>query len=254
MPIVAASLSQLTAKDLVFGAYCMLGYYAPNESMNAYDAALGLQQLNLMLDSWSNESLMCYAILEQSFPLVPGKSSYTIGLNGGADVNQQRPIRIIEGPGSAYLQDTNQNNYRVDVVTREQWNQIANRGNTVVSDIPDTLFYDPQMPFGVINIWPNPTLGYTLFFDSFQQFTDVSNGAQVLTLPPGYGLATMSNLAVQLGPFLKNALVSEDVKKIARDSKAAVKRSNKRNNVAQFDKEITKAEQPNFNIYSGRYQ
>lgn len=254
MTIVAASATQQTAGQLVLNAYQMIGYYATNEQMNGPDGQLGLQQLVNMLDSWSNESLMCFAILEQSVTLTVGKSRYTIGLGIGADINLQRPIRLIEGPGSAYLQDFNLNNYEVDVVTREQWNQIANRGGTITSNIPDTLFYDPQMPMGVINIWPTPTLGYTLFFDSYQQFGDPLNLSQVLTLPPGYALAIESNLALLLGPFVKNANVSDDVKRIAAYSKANVKRSNKRNNVAQFDREITKSGQPNFNIYSGRYQ
>jgi hypothetical protein len=255
MTIVLATASQAwTAQKMILRAYQMIGYYGANETMNAADAQLGLDILNKMLDSWSNESLACYAILEQSFQLQVGVDSYTIGLQPNAVIYQQRPIRVMEGSGAAYLQDFNQNNYRVDVVTREQWNQIANRGPTTVSDIPDTLFYDPQMPLGVVNLWPSPTIGYTLFFDSFQQFTDMGNLYQTFNLPPGYELAILSNLAVLLGPFCKNASVSPDVKAIAKSSKMTVKRSNIRNNVAQFDKEITKSGQPNFNIYSGRYQ
>lgn len=255
MTIVTATASQAwTALKMVTRAYQMIGYLGANETMTAGDSQLGLDILNKMLDSWSTESLTCYAILEQSVQLTVGKASYKIGPLAGADIVASRPIRIIEGPGAAYLQDFNQNNYRVDVVTREQWNQIANRGPSTTSDIPDTLFYDPQFPLGVINIWPYPTMGYTLFFDSFNQLTDMGTLYQTFNLPPGYELAILSNLAVLLGPFCKNALVSQDVKDVAKWSKANVKRSNKRNNVAQFDKEITKSGQPNFNIYSGRYQ
>jgi len=243
-----------TAGAMILTSYQMIGYYGANETMTGADSALGLDQLNKMLDSWSNEDLACFAILEQSFPLVVGQNSYTIGLSGGANVQSARPIRLIEGPGAAYLQDTNANNYRVDIVTREQWNQIANRGVTTTSNIPDTLFYDPQMPLGVINIWPTPTIAYTLFFDSFQQFADLSTLTTPFNLPPGYELAIQANLALLLAPFCKNATVSTDVVKIAAKSLANVKRSNRRNNVAQFDREITKSGMPNFNIYSGRYQ
>lgn len=243
-----------TAGAMILRSYQMIGYYGANETMTGADSALGLDQLNKMLDSWSNENLACFAILEQSFPLVVGQNLYTIGNAGGANVVATRPIRLIEGPGAAYLQDTNANNYRVDVVTREQWNQIANRGTTTTSNIPDTLFYDPQMPLGIINIWPTPTIAYTLFFDSFQQFADMSNLTTPFNLPPGYELAIQANLAILLAPFCKNAVVSTDVVKIAARSLANVKRSNRRANVAQFDREITKSGMPNFNIYSGRYQ
>jgi hypothetical protein len=243
-----------TSGAIIKSAYQMIGYLASNETMNGGDALLGLDQLNKMLDSWSNEPQACFAILEQSFPLQPGLAAYTIGLTGGAVIAQQRPIRIMEGPGAAYLQDFNGNNYRVDVVTKEDWNQIANRSSTTVSDIPDTLWYDPQFPLGVINIWPYPTLGYTLFWDSYQQLVDMSSITQQFMLPPGYELAIQSNLAIHLAPFCKNATVSTDVVKIAAKSLAAIKRANKRNNVAKFDREITKSGMPNFNIYSGRYQ
>jgi hypothetical protein len=255
MTIVTAAASQAwTASQLIMRSYQMIGYLGAAETMTSADAQLGLDMLNKMLDSWSNESLTCFSILEQSFPLVVGQSSYTIGPLPSANVVAVRPIKLIESPGSAYLQDFSQNNYGVDVVTREQWNNIANRGSDTVSDIPDTLFYDPQFPLGVINIWPNPTIGYTLFFDSYAQLSDMGTLYQTFSLPPGYELAIMSNLAVFLGPFCKNALVSQDVKDIARLSKANIKRSNGRPNVATFDKEITKSGQPNFNIYSGRYQ
>jgi len=255
MTIVTATASeQWTAQKMVTRSYQMLGYLGAVENPNPADLQLGIDILNSMLDSWSNESLSCYAILEQSVQLQVGKSSYTIGPSVSADINGTRPIRVNADPFSAYIQDFSANNYQVDVVPREQWNQIANRGSDTVSDIPDTLWYDPQFPLGVINIWPSPTIGYTLFFDSYLQLADMGNPTQVFNLPPGYQLAILTNLAVLLGPFCKGAVVSPDIKMAAYRSKMSIKRANKRLNVAQFDKEITKSGQPNFNIYSGRYQ
>ena len=244
-----------TAQQIIMTAYQMIGYYGASETMNSADSALGLDQLNKLLDSWSNTPLACFAITEQSLPLQPGVSAYTIGTTGGAMVNLPRPIRIMEGPGAAYLQDINQNNYRVDVVPREQWNQIANRGPNTTSNIPDTLFYDPQFPLGVINLWPTPNEGgYTLFFDSYAQLADMANLVQVFALPPGYELAIQTNLALLLYPFCFKGEPSRTVVTAASRSLTNVKRSNRRNNVAQFDQEIVSRSQPTWNIYSGRYQ
>ena len=243
-----------TAGGIITASYQMLGYTGANETLSGADSALGLDQFNKMLDSWSNENLMCYTILEQSVVMTPGKNSYTIGKIGTPDINQTRPIRIMEGPGSAYLQDGSANNYEVTVVTHQIWNQIANRGTNTTSNIPDTLWYDPQFPNGVINLWPTPTIGYTLFFDSYQQLADAATLVTQLSLPPGYELALQSNLAILLGPFVKGALVSQDIKDIARMSKANVKRSNKRTNIAQYDRELSQTAQPTYNIYSGRYR
>lgn len=244
-----------TAKQIIKAAYQMIGYLGASEEMTSADSHLGLDQLNKMLDSWSNEPQACFAILEQSVALVPGKSAYTIGTTGGADISATRPIRIIEGPGAAYLQDGNANNYRVDVVTRQQWNQIANRGENTTSNIPDTLFYDPQFPLGTINLWPTPNEGgMTLFFDSYQQLVDMMTLVQVFSLPPGYEIAIQSNLACLLFPFCFKGDPPNTVTRIAARTLNTIKRANKRNNVAQFDSEIVSRSQPSWNIYSGRYQ
>src|SRR5579863_8507426 len=103
----------------------MLGVYGTSDTLSSGDAQLGLTTLTDMLDSWSNESLTTFATLEQSFVLVPGQQSYTIGTGG--QINLTRPIRILEGPGSAYVQDSNGNNYPMEVVPRDKWNQYTNR-------------------------------------------------------------------------------------------------------------------------------
>lgn len=241
-----------TALDIVRRAYQMIGYIAAIEPLSGADTALGIDQLNKMLDSWSNESLMAYAILEQSTVLVPGKTAYTIGPNG--DVNAPRPLKLRDGYGAAYLRDSNNNNYWVSVVQKDRWNLISNRGDTVVSNIPDTLFYDPQFPLGIINVWPTPTEAMTLFWDSYLALPDMPTTATAFSLPPGYELALQSNLAVLLGPFVKGALVSDDVKAIARTSKASIKRTNIRLNVAQFDREIAENGQRSYNVYTDSYR
>ena len=93
-----------TAQDMIYESLRLMAVYAPNETPTDADVEQGLTCLNDMLDSWSNESLSCFAILEQSGTVVAGKSSYTIGPSG--DFNLTRPLRLIEGPGAAYSQDT----------------------------------------------------------------------------------------------------------------------------------------------------
>lgn len=245
-----------TANTLISTAYQFIGYYAPIETMTAADAALGLQQLTMMLDSWSNEPQACFAITEQSFTLVPGKSRYSIGTGGGADVAVTRPIRIIEGPGAAYVQDVNGNNFAVEVVTQSKWNQIGNRSSLTSSNLPDTLFYDPQMPLGFINLWPQPNAGgYTLFFDSYLQLVDPAVLTSQFSLPPGYEMAIYSNLGVILWTFCyPSKPLPPNIAKIASKALATIKRANKRNNTANFDKELNPQGQSVYNPYTDSYR
>src|SRR5690349_2150704 len=144
------------ALDIISFALKRMGVYAPGETIADSDAEDCLVILNDMLDSWSNESLACFTILEQSVALVAGKASYTIG--SGGDVSGTRPLRLIKTAGSAYIQDTTGQNYPVEVVERDLWNLIGNRSGIVTSQVPDTLFYDPQFPLGLLNFWPTPNL------------------------------------------------------------------------------------------------
>ena len=240
-----------TAQALIQSSLEELGVYAPGQSMNAADAARGLDQFNKFLDYLSNQSLACFCILEQSFTLQVGVTKYTIGTGGM--INQIRPLKLIEGPGAAYLTDTNSNNYDVNVVSRDIWNQISNRGTTIVSDIPDTLFYDPQYPLGVVNIFPTPTMAYKVYFDSYQQLGNLSNLYANLSFPPGYEAMLQHNLSVWLGPFFKTALVSQDIKDLAKETMKIVKRMNTRSNQAQFDSELNSNSNSLYNIFSDGY-
>lgn len=239
-----------TALDLISDSLSQARIYAPGETVSAADSSLCLRLLNRMLDSWSNETLTCYAILEQSAPLVVGKTQYSIGTTGVPDINATRPLRIIEGPGAAYLQDGLGNNFPVEVVPQDRWNLIGNR--MVTSQIPDTLFYDPQFPLGLINIFPTPSITYTLFWDSYMQLTQFANLMSVLSLPPGYEDAIVNNLTIRLKPHFKGAQIDPIIIELASQTKAAIKRTNIRPIEAVYDGEIVARGTGTYNIYRDR--
>jgi len=239
-----------TSYDIINDALGLLGVYQPGDTLSDADAQRGLTTLDDMMDAWSNESLSCYAILEQSTVLVPGKQSYTIG--PGGDINTTRPLRLITGPGAAYVQDSNGNNYGMEVVTKMQWNMIGNRSNIVTSNFPDTLYYDPQWPLGILNFNPWPSAAYTAFWDSYLQLGDYAELTSSINLPPGYALAMKTNLACFLKPYFTDAKLPDDVILQASYSKAAIKRTNMRPIVAQYDSAIVSRANISFNIYTDR--
>lgn len=237
-----------TAQDVIQDTMEMIGVYAPGETMTDADAERGLTVLNDMLDSWSNESLMCFTILEQSALLVPGVQSYTIGTGGV--FNMTRPIRILEDPGTAYVQDTNGNNYPMEVVPRDKWNLYSNRSALITSDFPTILFYDPQFPLGIINVAPFPTINYMMFWDSYLQLSDMAALSTVLSLPPGYNLALKTNLAVALQPYYSEAQLNPVIVARALESKGNIKRSNIRPVEALYDNEIVSRANVSYNPYT----
>lgn len=237
-----------TAGDLIQTALEKLSVYGVGQPMNAADSQRGLTQLNRMMDRWSNLTLACFANLEQNFTLVAGKGSYTIGTSGGADVPQTRPLKILDGYGSAYLMDSSNFRYEVEVVDQDRWNQIGTL--QINSQIPSIIFYDPQFPLGILNVYPQPLLAYKLYFDSRLQLAQFPNLTSTVTLPPGYEAAIENNLCVELKPFFKTARLDPDIQKLADDTFAEIKRTNMRPIIAEFDDAIVSRAVPTYNIYN----
>ena len=239
-----------TALDLVTDSLEMLQVYAPGEQISDADAERMLSVLNDMLDVWSNLTLDCFTILEQSFALIPGQQSYTVGPGGYID--GQRPIKVLDGPGTAYVQDTNGNNYGVTVVPRDQWNLYGNRSELITSDFPDTLFYDPQFPLGIVNVMPIPTINYTMFFDSYSQLANLPALNSTLSLPPGYKRAITTNLALCGKPYFKTAEIDPLIVAEALQTHGAIKRYNMRPNVEIMEPELFSKAQISYKPYTDR--
>lgn len=237
-----------TGQSIIQDAFEQIKIYSPGVSVLAADGSRALSCLNQMLDEWSNESLACFANVEQSFVLVPGKNQYTIGLYNNADINLARPLEILTGPGAAYLVDSNNNRFPVEVIEQDQWNQIGLL--TEQTDLPDTMFYNPQNPLGVINIFGTPSSAYTLFFDSRLPFADIPSLTVAISLPLGYVSAIKNNLSIRLWPYYKQGDPPAWLIELASRSLAAIKRTNIKSSPSQYDSAIVSKASSSYNIYS----
>lgn len=225
----------MTAQDIIQAALEELGIIGATDVPAAADANRGLAVLNAMIDSWSNENLMTFVISELSTVLVPGKSAYTIGTGTAppTDIVAVRPLNI----QGAYIQDPQGNNYPVEIYERDRWNMLQNRQQQ--SQIPSVLFYDETWPAATINLYPVPSIDYTLFFDAYLQLTAFPLLTTTFSLPPGYEDAMVHNLAVRLSPYF--GIQPLDVTKdLAAETKGIIKRTNLREVIADFDPELTR--------------
>ena len=251
MPIYlpTATSPLITARSILQDAFEQIKIYAPGVVINAADGARGLSLMNQFIDELSNQSLSCYANLEQSFPLQIGKNAYTIGttISPVPDVNATRPLVILTGPGAAYLMDSNNVRYGVDVIEQDQWNQIGLLTET--SDLPNTLFYNPQFPLGILNIYPTPSAVTTLYFDARLQISDMANLDTAFSLPPGYSSMLKNNLSVRLWPYYKQGTPDAWLIDLSKETLATVKRTNIRQSPSPYDGAIVGKAAGVYNIY-----
>ena len=167
-----------------------------------------------MLASWSNDSLMCYARVWESFPLVAGTAAYTIGT--GQTFNTVRPIFI----AGSYVRNVTTDT-PVSVISDEIYNQQIMQKDT--QGIPEMLNLDNAFPYGTIRLFPVPSSAYTLFLLTEKQLSSFTLN-QTVSLPPGWKRALIYNLPEELaGDYGQE--VPASVQKIALSSKTAIKRA-----------------------------
>jgi len=236
----------MKAIDIIQDAVEAIGEYSPGEPVSDADAERMLTALNDMIDQWSNDDLACFAFLQQSTPLVANKGAYTIGPSVSADINSIRPLRLEDRP---YILDTQGNVYPCDLLTLQDWNLISNK--VVTSQIPYLVYYDPQDPIAIINVYPVPTYPlYVLHWVSFLQLAEFPNLVVELNFPKGYVAAFKTNLAVRACKYFGKA-VPPDLRAEANQTLASVKRTNIVPQTVKFDRELLGRSGFGFNILSG---
>lgn len=207
----------MLASDLIKGSLRLIGAIATGETPSASELADGLVSLNDLLDSWSTNGLLIYQNKRESFPLIPGKQAYTIGLTG--DLNTDRPVRIKKA-------FTDQNGLEIEMEileTIEEWAELKIKSFT--SSLATKLYVEPGSPFSTINLWPIPNIANNLVLYSEKPLTSFATSSTDVPLPSGYARALRYNLALELAPEFgrePSALVVQ----AAMDSKADIQRIN----------------------------
>lgn len=136
-----------------------------------------------------------------------------------------RPLRINSAFVRVVTSITGTLDYPVAILSSEEYELIGIK--TLSGPWPRAVYYQPSMPLGVLNYWPNPSacemhLMCDTVLNQFASLTDT------ITLPQGYLMALRWNLADYLIPsFGKNdeAIISR-VERFAAQGRAYIKRTN----------------------------
>jgi hypothetical protein len=203
-----------TALDIITGAAKLLGVVFKSEALSADEANDGLIVLNDMLASWSNEDLLTYTFLDESFPLVAGTASYTIG--SGQTFNTVRPINIV----TAYVR-VGTIDYPLEIIPSEVY-ELQIQSKSIQSSIPQFLTYDNSYPAGTIKLYPVPSQVITLTLHSNKPLTSFAALTTTFDLPPGWARAIKYNLALELAPQY-GVEIPPSVPPLAKQSMGAIK-------------------------------
>ena len=209
----------MTGRDVVSACLRLMGAVAPGESIADSEASQGLESINRMIDSWSNERLMIFERVREEFSLVSGTQSYTMG--SGADFSTTRPQKIDKATIEDQSGTTTEHEMRI--VTLEEWAEIQSKSTQ--SDIPFYLYPEYGYPNVTLQLYPVPASTDKVVLYSWKPLSSISSLSATLSFPPGYEEALIYNGAVRLAPEYGKALPPE-VLGVAMESKAALKRMN----------------------------
>lgn len=221
----------------------MIGEKARGDTLTTDEQSECLYELQSFMDSSSIDPLLCYQLQQENFTLTANTVAYTIG--SGATFNTTRPTKIVD---PCFIRDSGNLDSKVEIINAEAYGKIVQK--SAGTTYPNKLFYDGGINasgYGTIYVYPAPSGSLSLYINSLKQLQSFANVSTALLMPPGYQLFIESNFAIHLAAGLTP--VSDEVKKIAKESKAALKSINLTETVATLDVGIVRGTRSN--IFTG---
>lgn len=167
-----------TVNTLISDALIDLGKLNPEETAPAIDLVYGLRVLNRLIAKFTTRNLLIPYTTSESFSLVSGTTSYTMGSGGTA--SSTRAVRLID---NCYLRDSNNLDYPLALINQQEYNSISNKSLT---GMPDRIFYDPLYPIGYIYFWRVPTSGFTAYIESIKLLHSSLSLNDTVSISPEY--------------------------------------------------------------------
>jgi hypothetical protein len=192
----------MTAKEYLENAFTEIGVLIPSDNIPVNDRVWALGKFNRCLKSVASAGVALHLRITDSFPMVIGTQSYTIGT--GATINTLRPNVIDQ----AYvrIEDTD---YAVNIRPIHEYHGIINKSTP---GRPFELFYDPTYDDetdGTIYLYYVPDSIDTMYLISQKPLTTYTDEDSDVVLPGEYEEALVLALAVAISPRFGKRISSD---------------------------------------------
>lgn len=209
----------ITVRQLIKGSFRLLRTHGQGETPSAIESNEALESLLTMLDTWAADGLLLPSRVIEEFPLVSGKSRYSIGSSG--DFDTSRPAEILGV--KVKTPDANASEYPVKIATTEEWAAIISKN--VSSDIPYILWSESTAPLNYLNLYPVPSVSTnSLVLYSKKPFSEWTLNTQI-QMPFGFEKLLKYGLAIELSPEYGKP-VTREIQKGYDDTLELIQRNN----------------------------
>lgn len=223
----------ITALRLITNALRGLGVVASGESLDADQAADGLESLNELIEIWRLDSLMVYAITRSIQSTTAGQATYTIGTGGVWNI--PRPVRI----ESAYHRQSSDGlELPMRILTEQEYRGITVRSTE--STWPLWIYFDYAYPLSTATLYPVPSINNQVVLYPWTVLSSVASLATSIDLLPGYQAALRFNLQVYLASEY-GVSVSPEVATLAVSTKGAIQTINYRPQLMHVDPALVRS-------------
>lgn len=183
-----------TAGAIVQSAMLESNIIASGETMDAADAAWGLEKLQRLIDQINAQRELIYNVNFAQYTLTPNHNPHTIGPSGDFNV-AVRPVKIV-----ACSLILSSGGTAVDLprpVRDDAWYAslaLKNMTSTLFTDV----YYSPDFPLGNLYFWPIPTTAVGARLETWSSLVQPPTLNSQLSFPQGYWEFLVLTLAVKL--------------------------------------------------------
>lgn len=226
----------MTVEDFLTRAFRLAGIVDAIGTPTADMAEDGFNTLNDMIGVFNNDELMlfntsdAYYTVTAQTPTNPRPPAITIGPTG-ATITATRPQRIVNASFTVVSTSPNVE-IQLTLLNDQQYARIPTKN--VGASVDSYLYYSPTWPNGSIYIWPYPTATFKLHLFVWELLTGFTALTDSVDFPPGYNEMMRFNLALRLSAEY-GSQISDDVRRIAIESKAAVMAFNFKTEIQAVD-------------------
>ena len=226
----------MTAADVIYQALRRIGQLRPGYSPSPELLSDCLSEWQAMYDSWNTDQTFQFTNPDKYFSITNGGFNgnyYQYSIGPGGDFDYNRPVSIRRANWVWTINTPNQpQRLPIRLIDESEWMRI------IQLPIPGALlaiylWYDPQYPKGVLNLWPPVQPGNQIELYMWGQLTYPASLSTQFSFPPGYWQATKLSLAemlIGIAPRFEFAKMAPDIARIpalALEARNAIKNVNR---------------------------
>lgn len=179
--------------QIITGALRLLGAVQSGEAPPAEEYEDALASLNGLIHAWQTNNLHVWTQSTVDVPLVAGQTSYQIGI-GSTDLPLvPRPLKVTEGRLVVGAEEE-------PLIPMSRWDYANLSNKTSPPGPPAQYFYDPQLPYGVLTVYPTPAVTGLVRIVAQRPLQSFDTQRDTADIPQEWVSALRFSLAVELGP------------------------------------------------------